>query len=445
MRARDEARSSLLGVWALLAFAGCSPSELFLALPPHGEASGLIVLRHAPSERTATAVDLGDEAWSVQVPVDSTTELRIEALLYASSLEELGLAPGRLEWAAAPEGRPIPAPRSVYETSFDGDSVTAWREGVAEEIAARGLRVKGRDGCAVFTPRYYHLGSDSPPSFAIALPSGEVLIGGPGFGLRRLTESGLDVVHGPFEHPVTHAAYEGRNTATPRLWLRTEDGALHYGAPELPLALQRAETATTPPMLAFDASMSAAGVSDVFFVDREGRFLRDRREVRTELGRFTHTGRIHAARVVRSRPGEVLAVFAGDPHAISFRAGVAQPLPSLPRSFEMPTDATWDVGYVLGTSQGAILRVEPGGYREVARGPGHEILALAPFEGGYLGAGGNGYVAQFLDGQPVCAPVQVGGAAILHLSLLAGRHPVVVPGALEVGASEAAVVVLWRD
>lgn len=425
----------------LSALAACTPESLFLALPDTASARSLLMFSIGAAGTTGTAFDLerGSPRFDLLASEDATGSL--EAWLYQAPLGELELEAGPLALVRAPAGRPLPRPDAVQLAGILEDELGPWRPGSAEAALSRGLRVDAPDPCAVGALEFLGWGSLAAPRFAVSLPSGPVLLGGPEAELSVLSSSGLERIDNPLGLLVTHGVLEA-SSSPPRLWLRTEDGAIHRGPAELPLDVTRAETATVPDVLHFDAGLTPDGAEELYLVDGDGRFLRVLgRELRA-IHRFQARAFLPIARVARSRTGEAVAAMYGSPETVRYRDGVLSLLQPLADPFETFGAVIWSDRYLGVTSKGAVLRLEGEAWREIGRGLSIDLLAVMPVAGGFWVAGGDGYLAKLPITAPACAPLPVGGSAIYSLALMNGRDLVVVPGGFDAAVGDVRIGIL---
>ncbi|MCC7384834.1 MAG: hypothetical protein IT384_23495 [Deltaproteobacteria bacterium] len=436
-------RASALSLVGLL-LGGCSPDGGFLGLPPLASAQSLVLVITDGEGRVAEAIDLTQGSPVRPVELVSRTDSTFEAWLYEADLSSLDLAPGPLQFVGPLEGTPLRAPDAAYSAAYSARALTPWTATPTASVAALALRIPLPDRCIPFVPESFSFGTSIPPTFAVSLQSGEVLLGGPSGGLSLLTRSGVTPLSSPLGAPITGGSLEAGHPVD-RLWLRTDSGVLHYGAAELPLRMLRAATATLPPSLDFRAGLMRSGDVEVFVLADDGRLLRQEGQEVTLLHQFTRVP-LHVGWIARARERDALAVYAGDSAAVRYLDGTVSRISGRGRPFETLTAALWTDSYLLGTTQGAVLRVEPAGLNVLSQGPNVELFALQPVGGSYIAAGTNGFVAQVDPrSRTFCASIPVGGAAIYRLSLLAGRDPVVIAGGPEVGAQDTRITVLKAE
>lgn len=434
------------GAWSLVCLlsSGCSSDGGFLGLPPLTSAQSLVLVITDAEGRVAEAIDLTLGPPVRPVELVSRTDSTFEAWVYEADLASLDLEPGRVQFVGPLEGTPLRPPDAAYSAAYSARALSPWTATPTASVAALALRIPRSDRCTAFVPESFSFGTSVPPAFAVPLQTGEVLLGGPSGGLSLLTRSGVTPLNSPLGEPITGGSLEAGHPVD-RLWLKTDSGALHYGAAELPLRMLRASTATLPPSLDFRAGLMRNGDVEVFVLADDGRLLRQEGQQVTLLHQFP-TVSLHVGWIARARESDALAVYAGDAAAVRYLDGVVSRIPGRGRPFETLTAALWADSYLLGTTQGAVLRLEPSGLRELSQGPNVELFALQPVGDGYLAAGTNGFVAQVDPrGGMFCTSIPVGGAAIYRLSLLERRDPVVIAGGPEVGAQDARITVLKAE
>lgn len=428
---------------ALLSF-GCSADGFFLGLPPLGSAQTLLLAVTEGAARRVEVIDLSREAPVRSVAFSDGIDLAFEAWLYDSSLSDLDLEPGPLQFLGPEAGVPLPAPELAFAARVWDGEVVPWAARPATEVEGLGLRVSGRDRCARFDVRSYAFGSDFRPAFAVTLVDGSVLLGGPDAGLSRLSASGLEALENPVREVITNGSLEPVAPVS-RLWIRTASGKLYAGLASLPLELERVATATVPEAIDFRAGFGPDGEAEVFVLGTDARFYRLQGQQTEVLHAFTRAPVLDLGGVARAARGDAMAVYFGDPAAVHRRPEGVLVTEVTSNALESLTAVSYESSYVVLTSQGGVLGLDPAGWRELGRGPNIELFASVPFEEGRFVTGGNGFAAQLVTGRGFCRAIPAGGVPAVHIALLEGRHPVLIPGNAEFGESGIRIRVLFAE
>ena len=226
---RGPSRRSAYGVLALIA--GCSTEVVELALPdPEGTHAVLVGLLYR-DELSVFAVDRDatPDRWTLPGVPRLTGDARLFAMLYTSSLADLGLAPGKVQLDPAGVDPPVPE-IGVYEAAVTAGVAGRWRDlpALPPELQFK-LPVSTTQGhCRSLAVSARVLPTPGRVMAAVAEPAGGIFalnVLGEGFRITRSEVTELGAV-GPL------GAFGAARTATGAVYLGGLLGQLWVGTPE---------------------------------------------------------------------------------------------------------------------------------------------------------------------------------------------------------------------
>lgn len=420
----------LLAALLALTSAGCEHRR-YLEPPPLGDAQAMVV---AIDGQGVTAVDLvkGMGAIELAAPTGEERGL-VEVLLYASSLEALGLSVGLIPPPApGEEPRGLPQSAVVYEQALEVDDGWITNSTVSEALAAFRWGFEAISPCYPFQTEMEVLPTRTGLSFAVpAWHYAALVSSGRRFWIVEAHQTTPLTLEGPTALYPTAATLDPDDGV---FIVASANGALYSGRIEGSVLSLATFGSSTPGPTAM-ASGSNAGRREIFAVTV------DPDQTRSTFGRFFDgqwttlhqfdelTLSEEYAGLVRLGPGAAIAGRVVAPEVVRWSNGTL--LTETPAGSTVGIASLAEIpglGILAGTSLGSILQNNGDRWLPlVDTDSDFSITALAPFEDGFLFSISTGAFGYFTPAHGVCLhrdPVPSAPRAIIPLApdtwLLAG-------------------------
>ncbi|MBI2372629.1 MAG: hypothetical protein HYV07_01390 [Deltaproteobacteria bacterium] len=242
----------------LLLCVGCEATGVLLVPLPDGamDRASILAVFSGNELVRVEGFPAGAERWYVADLAEGES-VRFEALMYAATLEDLGLSPGKIALAPDNQGREWPPDYRAVESKANQDRAESWVDLAKPRIVDYPLDIPGECAALDGDRRLLALTSTAlrtitcPASFGFPLDERRAIFG---FEGRLYVADGNAAEAVRFE-PAERAelGFTSGDVNEGRVWLGTRSGELWVGPATLPLTLTLA--ATSP-------NRSSASISD---------------------------------------------------------------------------------------------------------------------------------------------------------------------------------------
>ena len=398
---------------ALLPLLACAEaaSPLWVGFPPTQDANSMMLAYETGDavEVVAIALEPGADPAPIRVSLDPGSEqpLRLQALLYATDLDTLGVPAGPLPREPSTEQtRAIPQPDRIYAAEIDGAGEVSWTRAGALSAALDDVRIPSLSyaGCVQWRTSVVSLTTGGRVEFAVGTNNGGLLVGTDDGTLALVTVGTVKAVPRPVGITRFLGAYH--DVVSGEHYFGAEYGRLWRGT-----VTDRVEVVALPPsphggiLRWIDGGPAAdGGGTEIFTLSRSGDFSRFAEGSWKRLHKFTGPGGLpRLGGVARIGPGEAVAVWSFTDEVVRTIDKRAWTEPTPTRQGITAAVNTPSMGPVLATANGEILAYGAGGWTQIGDAAvASWIYSLMPYGTGFILGGAFGLLQQYTPEDGFC-------------------------------------------